>query len=164
MSYDGETLTSCGALNLDFSTVAVVAVSGDGINGCGHCILAVGSSAGSTYFHVAGRNSNPKYMSQAGYSRYLVESKKTEWKRIRIQLPNPTAAFAKLEELLSKPWLWLVLPNNCVAFVEEVIAAGGATWSSGSNCPAIAVTDSSDIGRLFNMMEASIYYAYGVPR
>jgi hypothetical protein len=71
---------------------------------------------------------------------------------------------AKLEELLSKSWLWGVLPNNCVAFVEEVIAAGGGTWSSGSNCPAIAVADSSDVGRLFKMLEASIYYTYGVPR
>ena len=70
----------------------------------------------------------------------------------------------KLEEVLSKPWAWALLPNNCVAFVEDIVAAGGATWSSASNCPAIAITDGSDVARLFNMLEASIYSAYGVPR
>ena len=97
-------------------------------------------------------------------SRYLRESGKKEWKRVAVPLPKPQEAAARLERLLAEPWLWLGVPNNCVAFVEEVLAAGGGTWSSASNCPAVAIRNSSDIQRFFGMLENSIYSAYGVPR
>jgi hypothetical protein len=40
--------------------------------------------------------------------------------------------------LLSKPWFWGILPNNCIVFVEEVLQAGGATnFGLYSNCPVL---------------------------
>ena len=161
--YNGDVVTSCGTLNLDFSKVAAVAVSGDSINACGHLLLGVGARGKGLYFHVAGGYGQPRSMSEAGYARYLAESKKQEWKRVNVPLPKPKEAAAKLESLLAESWLWLGVPNNCVAFVEEVVAAGGGTWSSASNCPAIATRD-SDILRFLNLLEASVYAAYGVPR
>jgi hypothetical protein len=161
--YNGDVITSCGTLTLDFSKVAAVAVSGDSINACGHLLLCVGARGIALYFHVAGGYGQPRSMSEAGYARYLRESEKQEWKRVSVRLPKPKQAEAKLESLLAKDWLWLGVPNNCVSFVEEVIAAGGGGWSSSSNCPAIATRD-SDVLRFLNLLEASVYAAYGVPR
>jgi len=61
---------------------------------------------------------------------------------------------------------WGVLPNNCVAFVEEIIAAGGGNWNSYSNCPAVATADppGDQIGRFFQWMESEVYGVYGVGR
>lgn len=163
MPYIGELLNACGSLNLEFSRVAVVAVSGVSANPCGHCLLFV-QSGGGIYMHVDGANDYPRYMSQAGYARYLRENKKQEWKRVHLSLPNPSGAAAAMESLLSGQWRWLLIPHNCVAFVESLIAAGGGSWSSISNCPAVAIRDESDVQRFMNGLESSIYSAYGVAR
>lgn len=42
MSYSGEILDQCGLIQIDCSQVAVVAVSGDGPNICGHLLLYAG--------------------------------------------------------------------------------------------------------------------------
>jgi hypothetical protein len=42
-------------------------------------------------------------------------------------LKTPNAAYARLMNLLSKPWFWGILPHNCLVFVEEILQAGGAT-------------------------------------
>jgi len=67
---------------------------------------------------------------------------------------------------MANKWTWLVVPNNCVAFVEEVIKAGGGTWSSYSNCPDVATQDtiSVRIQRFLGQLEGEIYHLYGVPR
>jgi hypothetical protein len=171
MSYEGEILDSCGILDLDFSRVHVIAVSGSGPNFCGHLLLHVDSHGG-YYFHVAtgdqalGLRGYPRYMNEQGYKRYLKENGKTELKRLPLTLPNPTGALLHMEELLSKRWTWGVLPNNCVAFVEEIIAAGGGAWASASNCPTVATapTLSHRVQEFIMRVESEIYRQYGVPR
>lgn len=71
-----------------------------------------------------------------------------------------------MEGLMANKWTWLVIPNNCVSFVEEVITAGGGTWSSYSNCPDIATQDtiSERIQLFLGQLENEIYRLYGVPR
>ena len=117
------------------------------------------------YFHVAEVYGVPRYMSEQGFQRYLKENGKTEIRRRYIELPNPEGANLYLENLLANTWTWLVLPNNCVAFVEEVIHAGGGTWSSYSNCPTIATQDSigERANRFMSQFESEIYRMYGVP-
>lgn len=60
---------------------------------------------------------------------------------------------------------WGVLPHNCVAFCESVMAAGGGTWSSHSNCPTVATADTvQERARSFRgTLENEIYQLYGVP-
>ena len=140
MSYDGEVLDACGVIEIDLTTAYVVAVSGSAPNVCGHLLIFAGNKGG-YYFHVAELHGYPKYMDQAGFQKYLKDNGKKELKRIRVVLPDPQGAVAYLEELLASKWLWGVLPNNCVAFVEEVIKAGGGNWSSASNCPSLATAD-----------------------
>ena len=50
--------------------------------------------------------------------------------------------------------------------VDAVITAGGGSWGSYSNCPAIAVSDTLEerIARFYSWMESGVYELYGVPR
>jgi hypothetical protein len=75
-------------------------------------------------------------MREDGYMRYLKESGKHEIRRWLLRIPNPAAAHAKLEELLTKQWQWGILPHNCANFVEEVVKAGGSDAGMYFNCPA----------------------------
>jgi hypothetical protein len=133
VTYLGEHLNQCRAVPFDWANTSLVIVSGSGPNPCGHAI----ANAGNFYFHVDGVRGYPWYFGQTGYQRYLRENGKRELRRRRVQLTNPDGAQNKLDELMSKKWTWLVLPNNCVAFVEEVFAAGGSKFSSYSNCPKV---------------------------
>lgn len=135
MAYDGEYLNVCMVQAFDFNNTSAVTVSGDTWNPCGHMLLNVGADAG-FYFHVAGLRSQPKYMTSSGFQRYLAETGKTVLRRMVIHIDNPKGAQARLDERLSKPWLWAVVPNNCVAFVEDVVNAGGAKNSLYFNCPS----------------------------
>lgn len=141
MAYEGAELNACGVVMTDFRDVFVVAVSGDGPNVCGH-LLIYSSDNGGYYFHTAGPYAHPKYMTNAGFQTYLADTRKIEIRRIKVELSDPQGAYAKMEQLLAKKWLWGVLPNNCVGFVEEIIRAGQGDWSSLTNCPAIATADS----------------------
>ncbi|MBX7228367.1 MAG: hypothetical protein K1X48_02020 [Burkholderiaceae bacterium] len=167
MAYEGEILEQCGVIDIDFSETTVIAVSGDKPNVFGHLLIYAGKSRGGYYFHVAGGvHSYPHYMTEAGYRRYLRETKKKELRRLPVMLTNPQDALLYLENLLANKWLWLVVPNNCVAFVEEIIKAGGGTWASYSNLPTVATSDtiSLRIQRLFSYLDAEIYKLYGVQR
>ena len=165
MPYHGEVLTSCGTVNIDLSNASVIAVSGDGINACGHLLLYV-PSGGGYYFHVAGVHEAPRYMTESGYRRYLTESGKRELRRRSLRLPDPAGAYLHLEGLLAEKWFWGAVPHNCVSFVEEIISAGGGDWGSYSNCPAVATSDSMTdrINRFYQWMESGIYGLYGVRR
>jgi hypothetical protein len=165
MAYSGEILDQCGLITIDCSRIAVVAVSGDGPNLCGHLLLYTGPGRGGYYFHVAEFRGAPRYLSESGYQRYLREAGKTELRRRYLSLPNPQGALLYLEGLMAGTWTWLVLPNNCVAFVEEVIRAGGGTWSSYSNCPDLATRDTlaQRITRFLGQLEGEIYRLYGAP-
>ena len=137
MAYEGEHLYQCNRFRYPWSFAHIVLVSGAKWNPCGHAILNAGG-AGGHYFHIAGDGyARPFYMNQAGYDRYLSENKKREIRRQYVHLPKPDSAQAKLDELASKPWLWGVLPNNCAAFVEEIVRAGGSKVGIYSNCPAL---------------------------
>ena len=166
MAYSGEVLNQCGAINIDCSEIAVVAVSGDFPNPCGHLLLYTGKNNNGYYFHVAELRGYPRYMNQMGYKRYLKEAGKSEIRRRYLSLPDPNGALLYLENLMSCQWTWGGIPNNCVAFVEEVIQAGGGTWGSYSNCPAIATQETipSRINRFLVQLEGEIYNLYGIPR
>lgn len=116
---------------LHFNVVEAVVVSGDGPNFCGHMLLRVDGY----YFHVADVYNYPMYMAESEFDRYMKSNGKTELFRTRRTLSNKGAAKAKLRDLLSEKWLWLVLPNNCSDFVEEVIGAGENDFGIVSNCP-----------------------------
>lgn len=133
MPYEGEVMHRCVLRPFDFRSTYVVVVSGDGINFCGHMIL----HAGAFYFHVAGFDDPPRYMLADGFTRYLKETGKHEIRRTFVKVPNPLGAHQKLEELLATKWMWLVLPHNCAAFCEDVLAAGGSKAGLYSNCPAL---------------------------
>ena len=165
MAYHGEVLDQCGLIEIDCSKIAVVAVSGDGPNICGHLLLYT-PNRGGYYFHVAEFHGYPRYMSESGYRRYLREAGKTELRRRYLSLPNAVGALLYLEGLMANTWTWGGIPNNCVSFVEEVIRAGGGTWSSYSNCPDVATQDtiSGRIQRFLGQMESEIYQLYGLPR
>src|SRR5262249_151641 len=81
------------------------------------------------YFQVAtgdqlgGLRGYPRYMTEQGYRQYLREAGKTELRRVRVDIPNPQGAYLYLEQLMSERWIWAVLPNNCVPFCDDAIAA-----------------------------------------
>lgn len=141
MAYQGDVLTYTPAY-LDFTVVYAVVVSGTFPNPCGHALLfvpnayAISSSDGS-YFQVASLNGFPRIMSQTGYYRYLRENGKTEITRYQVSLPNPDGAVNRLVALMLKPWRWLILPQNCAAFVEDIVRAGGSSAGLYSNCPRL---------------------------
>jgi hypothetical protein len=165
MSYDGELMDSCGAIDLDLSRAYVVAVSGSGPNVCGHLLFHV-NSGGGHYFHVAEIHGRPRHLNQPGYLRYLEENGKTEIRSVHVPLSKPDEALRYLHTLMAGNWTWLVLPNNCVAFCEEIIKAGGGDWSSWSNCPSVATqpTIGQRATEFMMELERSIYGLYRVPR
>lgn len=138
MGYSGDIVETCGTVDTNLQSASVIVVSGDGPNVCGHMLVATALSGGN-YFHVADLYDYPKYMDTPGYRRYLRENGKRELGRYRIRLPEPVAAQLHLEQLMSERWPWMVLPNNCVHFVEEVLQAGGADFGLWTNCPAALV-------------------------
>lgn len=140
MGYDGEILNVCPA-GLDFSTVYAVVVSGAMLNPCGHALLFVPTTDGISsddgyYFQVAQAYGYPRYMQTAGYARYLSSNGKTELTRYAVTIPRPNDSYMKLVSLMGKKWVWGVLPNNCAAFVEDVVRAGGSSAGLYSNCPS----------------------------
>jgi hypothetical protein len=146
MKYVGSELSEC--LNLPFNSAACVIVSGDGINLCGHALLF----ASGYYFHVSGVHERPRYMAEQGYRRYLAEAGKAELGRYPRQLTRPAAAYSKLQQLMGARWLWGVLPNNCIVFVEQVLQAGGATsFGLYSNCPVLMLSQAGWQGMLEDM-------------
>lgn len=173
MAYEGEILFGCNVIHPQFTDTYVVAVTGDGPNVCGH--LLVYDNSGGYYFHAVGDPGAsgvgkvlgyPMYMNDAGYRRYLATTGKKEIRRRKVVLPNPAGARDFVEARLADKWLWGVLPHNCVSFVEAVISAGGGSWGSYSNCPAVAVSDSLEerAQRLYQWVESGVYELYRVPR
>lgn len=131
--YIGDVMFKCFLRPSDFKHTCAVIVSGDGINFCGHALLHIGGTG--WYFHVAGFNEVPRFMSEDGYKRYLKEGNKHEIRRKLVPIPNPLGAHRRLEEILSKIWQWLLIPNNCASFVEEIVQTGGSNAGLYFNCP-----------------------------
>lgn len=99
-------------------------------------ILNIGGHGG-TYTHIAEASGYPYFMNQKGYERYLRENNKIELKRVRVNIPKPRQAKLKLEKLKYQRWTWMVLPNNCAHYVEEILQAGGCNFNLHYNCPAV---------------------------
>lgn len=137
MAYEGEYMWSCPAQRFPWQSTAAVIVSGARWNPCGHALLNVGGISG-FYFHIAGDGRDHPYMMRGSepYQRYLRENGKRELRRQTVAISNPDGAQAKLEQLTARNWTWMLLPNNCATFVEEVIQAGGSKMGLYSNCPA----------------------------
>lgn len=134
MAYDGEPISFC--TEFDFSRAFVVVVSGVQWNPCGHMLLNTGGIGG-WYFHINEVYGRPRYMREDGYRRYLRENDKTEISRTHVVVPNRQAASRKLEGLMNERWAWMVLPHNCVRFVEVILQAGGARAGLYSNCAIV---------------------------
>lgn len=83
----------------DFKHTCAVIVTRDGINLRSYSSARWGWLG---YFHVAGSNDLPKFMSESGCKRYLTETGKKEIRRWIVPLPNPAGAHQKLGELLAK--------------------------------------------------------------
>lgn len=141
MAYHGDVLTYCPS-DVDFSVVYAVVVSGDFPNPCGHALLFVPSAYAISsdhgyYFQVAQAYGLPLIMDKDGYGRYLKDNGKTEITRYAVSISNPDGSYQKLVDLMGKKWVWGVLPNNCAAFVEDVVRAGGSSAGLYSNCPRL---------------------------
>jgi len=144
VAYEGEILNMCPS-DIDFSVTWAVVVTGASWNPCGHMIFCCGNnSADSWYFHVAGQGLSewygvrayPKFMrGDVNFYRYLKENNKTEIRRLDCKITNPSGAYQKLMEYMSKIWYWKVLPHNCATFTREVIDAGGGNLQVLLNCP-----------------------------
>ncbi len=134
--WTGEELNGRRLGKLDWSQAAFVVLSGAKPNVCGHAMLFVGGGFGH-YFHVPGIPriyDKPRYVPGTAFGRYLTGSGKRELGRRRIAIPCPDAAERKLLQLMDAKWPYLLLPSNCVSFVQEVARAGGNYWDF-ANCP-----------------------------
>lgn len=132
--YEGDMAFHCFIRPADFAQTRAVIVTGVPGNFCGHALLHVGPG---WYIHTVGFYDVPRFMDESGYMRYLRENGKREIRRWIVPIPDPVGAHQKLVELLSKEWLWLALPSNCVNFVEEVVKAGGSDAGMIFNCPTM---------------------------
>jgi hypothetical protein len=139
-AYNGDILTHCNPSLVNFERTNIVVVSGSAPNPCGHMLINTGGWQG-WYFHVAQFYHYPRYMGWKGYQRYLKENDKKEVHTKKITIPDSQGAIAKLEDLMSKKWLWGILPHNCADFVEDIVQAGGADFGLLTNCPYMAVLD-----------------------
>jgi hypothetical protein len=124
MAYEGETLTYCPAEMFDFGNAYAVIVSGAKLNPYGHMLLNTGGKGGN-YFQVSDVYGVPRMMNEEQFQRYLSENGKTMITVMPVSIPNPDDSQAKLEELLSKKWVWGALLHNCESLVEDIVMAGG---------------------------------------
>jgi hypothetical protein len=131
MAYLGEHLYHCPRVPYNWRQTQVIVVSGDGPNFCGHALL----SAGDYYFHIDGRNDRPFYLNEAGYRRFLKENNKREIQRKWIPLRDPDGAQKRPEELSVKNWRFTLFSHNCVAYIEEILKAGGSKVRNLLSCP-----------------------------
>lgn len=137
MSYSGRKLTACEVGLFEAkSDFHFVLVSGMKVNPCHHALLNIGGLTG-YYVHIGEWISKPYFMNQGEYKRYLIENDKVELKRRYIHVPRPAQALLGLEKMLSETWVWWVIANNCVTFVEKIVNAGGAHFSVSLNCPKL---------------------------
>jgi hypothetical protein len=124
MAYEGELLTYCPAEMFNFRMTYAVVVSGARLNPYGHMLLNTGGPGG-TYFQVSDVYGDPRFMNEGQFQRYLRENNKIIVTVLKRQIPYPQKAQLKLEELLSRKWVWGAVVHNCESFVQEIIVAGG---------------------------------------
>lgn len=126
MTYEGDILEHCYEDLFDFSNTSAVIVSGDWPNQFGHMLLCTGLGEKRIYAQVvAAIYARPRYMTQAGYVRYLLELHKHEIRRMPVVIKDQSAALLALERALSQPRTWWAVVHNCESFVEDIVVAGG---------------------------------------
>ena len=142
MSFQGNKYLSQELpINADFSRAYVVLVSGNVPNICGHALIYFPGGFGH-YFHFTGPEitDHPRYLlGQNDYQRYLKENNKREFYRVCLSVPNPEGAKEKLRALLNKEWTTYLVAHNCVSFINEILKAGGVSWSFLTYCPTPAL-------------------------
>lgn len=128
-------------MNLDWSRVQIVLVTGWKINTCGHVLLHVGGGLGH-YFHFDGSMFDyPKYIKgDSEYRTYLTMNGKKELLRKSVDLPRKDAAQQRLCTLMHQKWLTLIVAHNCASFVQQVIEAGGNYWAFPQHCPVLGMS------------------------
>lgn len=124
MAYEGEKLDYCPTEMFDFDKTYAVVVSGAKLNPYGHMLLNTGGQGG-MYFHVSDIIGVPRFMDEEQFQRYLSENNKFIVTVLPQSLRNPAKAQLKLEEILSRRWIWGVVVHNCETLVEEILVAGG---------------------------------------
>lgn len=149
MAYEGNLVAQVYAYHGDFSRLYMVGVSGAGPNLWGHAILFVPGAKGNQYeglyFHVVGADPGvftvgdfPRCMPDyTSFKQYLDENGKTETFRRPFDIPNPTGSLDRLNELVSKPRVWLAIKHNCVTFVHAVVYSGGGSKYLFNNLPSL---------------------------
>jgi len=124
MAYEGEVLTICPAVMFDFSDTYIVIVSGAKLNPYGHMLLNTGGKSGN-FFQVSDLYGFPRFMNGEQFQRYLDENNKFIVTVFSVDIPDPQKAEMKLEEILSRKWVWGIVFHNCEGLVEEIVVAGG---------------------------------------
>ena len=124
MAYEGELLTFCPEQMFQFGKTYAVVVSGAKFNPYGHMLLNTGGPSG-MYFQVSDVYGDPRFMNEEQFQRYLTENNKNIVSVMPLAIPNPEKAQLKLEQLLSRKWVWGAVVHNCESLVEEIVMAGG---------------------------------------
>ena len=124
MAYEGELMLACPADMFDFAKANAVIVSGMWCNRFGHMLLNTGG-VGGMYFQTAGAWTEPRFMDEAQFQKYLADNDKKVLKRFSLRIPHPEKSQLKLEQLLAERYKWGIVVHNCETLVEEIIVAGG---------------------------------------
>jgi hypothetical protein len=126
MAYQGELLRHCPKEMFKFGRTYAVIVNGAQFNPYGHMLLNTGGPGG-MYFQVSDVYGDPRIMNEQQFQRYLKDNDKIIVTVMRVSVPHPEKAQLKLEELLSRKWLWGGVVHNCESLIEEVLIAGGGS-------------------------------------
>lgn len=148
--------------DLNWNRTAMVLVTGDMPNTCGHVLLYVGGGFGH-YFQYNGPNpfgSLPEFLNgDSVYRTYLTRGRgKTELARKYLAIPKPGQAQARLEELMNTKWRTLLIRHNCVTFAQEIIKAGGNFWDFATECPVLGMGSQLFWEKLFGHDTAKVVY------
>lgn len=153
MTYVGSSTQRPDFTALDFGRAYAVVVRTQKVgvenpNICGHVLLYIGGGMGH-YFHLPGigvpdggnRQSSlyqhPHYFPASEYEKYLTLDEKVEIGRYRMGIPRQEEARKQLEVACTEKRVYLLLPQNCVTFVEEILRAGGNYYNL-NQCPTLA--------------------------
>lgn len=117
----------------EFEPYSVEVVQVNGSYPFGHVLLLINRQF---FFHVTGLNEYPKFLTSQGWKQYVQENGKQIVKIEAVEVPHPNRMINELKKLMSEPWNFRT-NHNCVNFVQEVLAAGGAKWELITGIPTI---------------------------
>lgn len=131
----GQVLIATPAWLDTITHAEIVVVTGD--TPCGHALLCLNRQH---YIHIGVLFGKPRYLNTETYCKYLAEHEKTEAYRRQVHLTKVQGLKSHLSRIIESNWLWGVIPNNCYAFVEGALDAGGAlgNYHKTHNCPQMS--------------------------